>query len=589
MPRKLLSLVGRLKPWKPTRSLPSYSEPTPETSRKLTREEEAEIALKNTVFSPGVPGALLVFFLLTMLSVPLVQSLTEWRGADGRLRSLELLNIAPEWSKILGVRGFRDAWNLLPHAEELKSVEEALERDSVVAGWLLPQVQAVLTGAVGAGNEQVYPGRDGWLFYRADVDHVTGAPFLSPERLRVRSRLPGVQPDPVAAIVQFRDQLAARGIDLIVLPVPVKPTVDGEMLSAAVNPGRALNNPSYSSFLDRLRAAHVRVFDATTLLMEHKRASAMEPLYLQTDTHWRPETMEFVARKLADEIDPGAQGRSAGATTTRELSITAAGDIATMLKLPEASPIHPPESVKVRQVVSGDELWRPTPEAEILLLGDSFSNIFSFHAMGWGESAGLAEHLSHALGTPIDTILRNSGAGSATREILRQELARGRDRLAGKKLVVWEFAARELSSGDWKLMDLQLGTPQPTHFLSLERGKQVLAEATVVAVSAAPRPGTVPYKDHIVTVHLRDLSIDGAPAAPGTEALSYLWSMKDNEWTPAARLRPGDRVRITLQPWPDVAPQLEKINRRDIDDPALQLEEPLWGELQQEQAPATVR
>jgi hypothetical protein len=69
--------------------------------------------------------------------------------------------------------------------------------------------------------------------------------------------------------------------------------------------------------------------------------------------------------------------------------------------------------------------------------------------MGWGESAGFAEHLSRALGLrAIDCIVRNSNGAFATREILSQELARGRDRLAGKKLVVWEFAARELAFGD---------------------------------------------------------------------------------------------------------------------------------------------
>ena len=63
----------------------------------------------------------------------------------------------------------------------------------------------------------------------------------------------------------------------------------------------------------------------------------------------------------------------------------------------------------------------------MLLLGDSFSNIFSFEAMGWGESAGFAEHLSFALRRPIDCILRNSDASFATREILSNELARGRE------------------------------------------------------------------------------------------------------------------------------------------------------------------
>src|SRR5678816_1375089 len=54
--------------------------------------------------------------------------------------------------------------------------------------------------------------------------------------------------------------------------------------------------------------------------------------------------------------------------------------------------------------------------------------------------------------------------------------------------------------------------------------------------------------------------------------------MRDNAWTSAARLRPGDRVKLRLRPWPDVSAQYEKFNRTELDDSALQLEEPVWGE-----------
>jgi len=43
-------------------------------------------------------------------------------------------------------------------------------------------------------------------------------------------------------------------------------------------------------------------------------------------------------------------------------------------------------------------------------------------------------------------------------------------------------------------------------------------------------------------------------------------------------LRPGDRVKLRLRPWPDVSAHYEKFNRTELDDPALQLEEPVWGE-----------
>ena len=49
---------------------------------------------------------------------------------------------------------------------------DLLEETSFLRHWLLPPAQELLC-RVGAGNEEVYLGRDGWLFYRFDVDHLT--------------------------------------------------------------------------------------------------------------------------------------------------------------------------------------------------------------------------------------------------------------------------------------------------------------------------------------------------------------------------------------------------------------------------------
>ena len=66
--------------------------------------------------------------------------------------------------------------------------------------------------------------------------------------------------------------------------------------------------------------------------------------------------------------------------------------------------------------------------------------------------------------------------------------------------------------------------------------------------------------------------------AAHAQAVVYLWSMRDNVWTSAARFRPGEPVKLRLRPWPDVSAQYEKFNRTELDDSALQLEEPVWGE-----------
>jgi alginate O-acetyltransferase complex protein AlgJ len=125
-----------------------------------------------------------------------------------------------------------------------------------------------------------------------------------------------------------------------------------------------------------------------------------------------------------------------------------------MLKLPEEQSLFQPQSVLVHQVQNEDgDAWESDPNADVLLLGDSFTNIFSLEGMGWGSSSGLAPHLALSLNRPIDVIAQNDSGAFATRQALSRELQAGQDRLAGKRVVIWEFASRELSVGDWKLLD----------------------------------------------------------------------------------------------------------------------------------------
>jgi hypothetical protein len=571
--------VGGDEPLKPTHSLPRYSEPTPETHRKVSREEEAELALKNSQFAGGSRVLLIVLFLLTILSVPAIQFGYEMRVSrtEGRLGTFNVYKAYPAWSKIRTARSPRDLWRLLPRAAELKAAEKELETESVVSEWLLPRVQFLLSTQLGAGNEQVYLGRDHWLFYRPDVDYVTGPPFLEPKIMTHRAHSAAVQPDPLKAIIAFRDQLAARSIDLIVVPIPTKPGVEANKLAERAPLNQVLQNASFVEFKARLEKAGVRVFDVEDLLFQGKTVAGNGPLYLQTDTHWRPGTMEFVVQSLAEFVQRSP--RSATTIQMTERPVSGIGDIARMLTLPEEQRVYPPETVTIHEITPANMPWRSSKDADILLLGDSFSNIFSLGALGWGESAGFAEHLSRALGgVPLDCILRNSDGAFATREILSREMARGRDRLAGKKLVIWEFAARELAFGDWKMLEMKVGQPVPAKFFVPKTGESVKASGIVEAISNVPRPGSVPYKDHILALHLTDLTIESREETAGLEASVYAESMRDNVLSSAARLRPGDRVTLRLRAWTDVSDQYEKINRSEIDDPAVQLEEPCWGE-----------
>jgi alginate O-acetyltransferase complex protein AlgJ len=204
--------------------------------------------------------------------------------------------------------------------------------------------------------------------------------------------------------------------------------------------------------------------------------------------------------------------------------------------------------------------------------------------LGWGASAGLTEQLSLALRQPVDALLRNDAGAHATRELLVKDAAQGRDRLAGKKLVVWQFAMRELAVGDWKILKIPaVENSRPAQaaaaeegFLVPAKGEAIEVEGTVADRSSTPRPGTVPYKDQIFSVHLT--GITGGKTSSSGEAVVYLFGMKDNQLTPVSAWKVGDRVKLKLCPWADVASEYERFNRSELEDETLMLAEPTWGE-----------
>jgi len=437
-----------------------------------------------------------------------------------------------------------------------KQYETAIEDTSLLRAVLLTPAQEFLTKCFRTGNEKVIVGKDGWLFYSGDYDYLVNPGFMQAGRMHKRD-LAGAHPDAVAAIRKFADDLKARDIRLILIPAPGKPLVYGDKLGSGED---RKGNKSFDEFRKQVESFGVTVLDFTDDFIAMRKDGVES--YLKTDTHWTPAAMQFAAKKTAEAIGDAEPDTVPGA----KAEITARGDIANMLKLPDVDDIFPKQTVEVVQYdVVQDR------NSDVLLLGDSFTNIFSLDAMGWGSRAGFAETLAHELGRPIDVIARNDAGAHATRDVLSAEFLRGRDRLEGKKVVVWEFAIRELAVGDWTDSPLELKEREESDFLTIEEPRTVTA--TVLAVTSVPRPHSAPYKDHVMSLHLGD--IDGS-----NEALVYIASMRDNVWTDAARLRIGDTIQIELKPWSDFEDEYGSWNRSEFDDELL-LQDPCWGEIVQ--------
>ncbi len=355
-----------------------------------------------------------------------------------------------------------DLFSRWPTQDSIKQFEEDLEKASYPREAIRPRLQLALTAIGGFGNSKAVVGKNGWLFYQPGLVAVGGPGLLDPPILRSRAKAAldaggeAVYPDPRPAILDFHAFLASRGIRLILFPVPDKAGLQPAQLHGRVGGGRGLSpgrNPDQDRLVAELESAGVLVFDPTPA-----RLDPGQPLFLQQDTHWTPAWMEDIARALGAFIrqrvalNPNAPSRP---WTTVSKTVSRVGDVVDMIGLPAGQTLFAPQTVTVHEVQDGaGALFEPKPAAEVLLLGDSFTNVFTLEQMGWGEAAGLAPQLARALQRDVDVIAQNDSGAFATRKLLSNELASPEagqpDRLAGKKVVIWEFASRELAVGNWK-------------------------------------------------------------------------------------------------------------------------------------------
>jgi hypothetical protein len=372
-----------------------------------------------------VPGAfqrvLLLYFLALIAFVPLWQL------------GMEIIQHKP----IQAAEVFRQ----VPTQERLTAYERALESNSVVAEAVRQRLQWLGLVVLQAGNQKALVGPHWSLFYQPSVESVLRPGFMA------RPEAPG---HPLPAIVAFHEALAAQGVELIVLAVPGKEAIYPEWLQPRYPQA---NGPACSPHLrllaERLRQRGIKFVDPTNRLWAQKHS---QPLYLRHDTHWTPQGLKLVAEELARQVDwPGIEGRK---YRLQEVPVTAPGDLLEMLKLPELPTPFTPERVimhRVLHVLTGQPV-EPDTQSPVVLLGDSFSNIYSAPEMGWGDHGGLSEQLAYLLNRTVDLIAMNDGGVNRT----RVTLARRQNPLQGKQVVIWQFAARDLvvSNGQWEIISL---------------------------------------------------------------------------------------------------------------------------------------
>jgi alginate O-acetyltransferase complex protein AlgJ len=293
-------------------------------------------------------------------------------------------------------------------------------------------------------------GADGFLFYRRSLQYVVGGD--------IQAQPAGKNPLP--ALVEFKNYLAALGVDLLVVPVPSKPEVFPDKLKGAAVPPAKLPvlNPYGRKFLLELTQAGVEVVDLLPVFLKARGKDADETqlLYQRQDTHWTDRGLRLAAATVAERIKQypwyAALEPHAVDFSVKPCDFRRPGDLHSRLS-PAEQRAFKPEALVAQQVVApAGEPFEDDADSPIVVLGDSFTGVFERTDCG---SAGVSAHLARELRYPVDLVM-SYGGGPNVRNTL---LTRGEATLRRMRLVIWIFAARDLYNywDDWE----PLAAPKP--------------------------------------------------------------------------------------------------------------------------------
>jgi alginate O-acetyltransferase complex protein AlgJ len=305
----------------------------------------------------------------------------------------------------------------------------------------------------------VVQGRDGWLFFGPELRHLGVGRFWGDAAVAASKARRPEWADPFPAILDFHQKLLEAGVDLMIVPVPPKIIIYPDKLTSTTEIG---SEPPprfdihHQAFYELLRENGVKVLDLTSLFLSN-RSHPKGPLYCRQDTHWSGSAIALAAEQIAVEVrsKPWFEALPKAPIQDEWKTVEIAGDLWRAL----ADSSLAKEQLGLRFLATGSEgaltSVEPDPSSPVVLLGDSHTLVF--HAGGdmHAEGAGLADQLAMELGFAVDLVgVRGSGATAARINLLRRAQQRP-DYWTDKRLVIWCFAARELTESDgWRIVPI---------------------------------------------------------------------------------------------------------------------------------------
>ncbi len=483
-------------------------------------------------------------------------------------------------------------------SDHLRVVERSLDRVGYAVA-MRQTVQGWLTEGAQQGNRKVYIGYNETLFYQPDLAALTGYGPLKAEPFSVMKD-PDLAKVPPAreVILEFSEQLQERGISLLIVPVPLKPMIYPELITADTRYDW-MPHPDAAKFFEELRGRGIDVLDLTPHFAKlrsqrrHVFARAPDPkdkaaiaqaeaqarermeTFLRQDTHWTPEAMRFAAEKVAEHVKKNhpqaVQPRFKEIKAVDSVQRRSIGDLVKLLDLKNPAETFSPEQVLLEVIGEGTE----DKDSSIVLLGDSFVNVFDDPSLGFESPAkpaeriraGFAQTLALRLQQSLDVIAMNGKGSTGVRKAFA---ARPDDEVRSKKLVIWVLAARDLllsrsaardANIEWAEVTFNPKRTTNANHQTTTAATQVVIEARLVEKSKNQDPNGSPYRDALHTA-LYDVETVVSGGLDSKQVLGVQWTFKDKEMQPAAAFVQGGRYRLTLVPW-ESKTELQSINLQD--------------------------
>lgn len=274
---------------------------------------------------------------------------------------------------------------------------------------------------LGAGRKGVIVGEEGWFF---TAEEFKGVPTKDID-------------DAANRIAEVRKNLEARGIKLVVAPLPAKSDLYAEEVPSLVRSSAMAD--AYRDFSAALLQRGITVADTRAALLT---AKPFGEVFLKSDTHWSPAGAKATAEAIQSSLQKsGIVLQPQELTAQWQTPVSIWGDLTKFVTSPDYAPSVglaqesvPIYRTSVNAEASGTDIFGNDTAVPVMLVGTSYSA---------NETWSFADFLRQSLRADVVNVAKE-GLGPGVPMM---------DLLAGTALeentptvVVWEFPIRYLGT-----------------------------------------------------------------------------------------------------------------------------------------------